>query len=45
LAPLEIVLDIAEQSGIERDRAEGIVERLRRDGDLIEQRPGMLRLL
>lgn len=45
LAPMEIVLDIAEQSGIERDRAEGIVERLRRDGDLIEQRPGMLRLL
>ncbi|MGB7544197.1 MAG: minichromosome maintenance protein MCM [Methanothrix sp.] len=45
LAPVEIVLDIAEQSGIERDRAEGIVERLRRDGDLIEQRPGMLRLL
>ena len=45
LAPLETVLDLAEQSGIERDRAEGIVERLRRDGDLIEQRPGMLRLL
>lgn len=45
LAPLEIVLDIAEQSGIERGRAEEIVERLRRDGDLIEQRPGMLRLL
>jgi len=45
LAPLDIVLDLAEQSGIERDRAEEIVERLRRDGDLIEQRPGMLRLL
>ncbi len=44
LAPLETVLDLAEQAGIERDRAEGIVERLRRDGDLIEQRHGMLRL-
>ncbi|MCU0638180.1 MAG: AAA family ATPase, partial [Methanothrix sp.] len=45
LAPVDLVLDIAEESGIERDRAEDIVERLRRDGDLIEQRPGMLRLL
>ncbi|MGV8126454.1 MAG: minichromosome maintenance protein MCM [Methanothrix sp.] len=44
LAPLETVLDLAEQAGIERERAEGIVERLRRDGDLIEQRHGMLRL-
>ncbi|MGV8174149.1 MAG: minichromosome maintenance protein MCM [Methanothrix sp.] len=44
LAPLDIVLDIAEKSGIERDRAEEIVERLRRDGDLFEQRHGMLRL-
>jgi len=44
LAPLDAVLNMAEEAGMDRAKAEEIIERLRRDGDLIEQRTGMLRL-
>jgi len=42
-APLDIVLDKAEEQGIERTRAEEIVARLRRDGSIIEPKHKMLR--
>jgi replicative DNA helicase Mcm len=44
LAPLDAVLNMAEEAGMDRAKAEEIIERLRQDGDLIEQRTGMLRL-
>ncbi|MCX6668374.1 MAG: minichromosome maintenance protein MCM [Methanothrix sp.] len=44
LAPLDAVLNMAEEAGMNRAKAEEIIERLRRDGELIEQRTGMLRL-
>lgn len=43
-APKDAVLDRAEEIGIERGRAEEIIDRLKRDGDVFEPRPGMLRL-
>ena len=43
-APKDAVLDRAEETGIERGKAEEIIDRLRRDGDVFEPRPGMLRL-
>lgn len=43
-APRDAVLDRAEQLGIDREKAEEIIDRLRRDGSLFEPRSGMLRL-
>jgi len=43
-APKEDVLDRAEELGIERAKAEEIIDRMRRDGDVFEPRPGMLKL-
>ena len=39
-APREAVLDRAEELGIERSKAEEIIDRMRRDGDVFEPRPG-----
>jgi len=44
-APRDVVLDRAVELGIDRSRAEEIIDRMRRDGELIEPRPGTLRLL
>jgi replicative DNA helicase Mcm len=43
-APREDVLNRAEELGIERSKAEEIIDRMRRDGDVFEPRPGMLKL-
>ncbi len=43
-APRNAVLDRAEELGIERAKAEEIIDRMRRDGDVFEPRPGMLKL-
>jgi len=43
-APRDDVLDRAEELGIERAKAEEIIDRMRRDGDVFEPRPGMLKL-
>ncbi|HNX40492.1 MAG TPA: AAA family ATPase, partial [Methanothrix sp.] len=43
-APKDAVLDRAEELGIERSKAEEIIDRMRRDGDLFEPRQGMLKL-
>jgi len=43
-APRDAVLDRAEELGIERSKAEEIIDRMRRDGDVFEPRPGMLKL-
>lgn len=43
-APRDAVLDRAEEIGIDRAKAEEIIDRLRRDGSLFEPRSGMLRL-
>lgn len=43
-APRDAVLDRAEQLGIDRSKADEIIDRLRRDGSLFEPRSGMLRL-
>ncbi len=43
-APKDAVLDRAEMLGIDRAKAEEIIDRLRRDGDVFEPRPGMLKL-
>jgi len=43
-APRDAVLDRAEELGIERAKAEEIIDRMRRDGDVFEPRPGMLKL-
>ena len=43
-ASREAVLDRAEELGIERAKAEEIIDRMRRDGDVFEPRPGMLKL-
>jgi DNA replicative helicase MCM subunit Mcm2 (Cdc46/Mcm family) len=45
LAPINAIVKKAEEQKIDGAEAEQIIERLRRDGDVIEQRPGMLRLL
>jgi len=42
--PRQDVLDRAEELGIERAKAEEIIDRMRRDGDVFEPRPGMLKL-
>lgn len=44
-APLDIVLDKAEEQGIDRDRAEEIVSRLKRDGSIMEPKHKMLKLV
>jgi replicative DNA helicase Mcm len=43
-APMDDVLDRAEELGIERAKAEEIIDRMRRDGDVFEPRPGTLKL-
>jgi len=43
-APLDDVLTMAEEIGIERAKAEEIIDRMRRDGDVFELRSGMLKL-
>lgn len=43
-APRDAVLDRAEAIGIDRAKAEDIIDRMRRDGSLFEPRSGMLRL-
>ncbi|MDD4651554.1 MAG: LAGLIDADG family homing endonuclease [Methanothrix sp.] len=44
-APVDAVLDRAEELGIERAKAEEIIARMRRDGSVFEPRPGMLKVL
>jgi DNA replicative helicase MCM subunit Mcm2 (Cdc46/Mcm family) len=44
LAPRDAVLDRIVKLGIERSKAEEIIDRMRRDGDVFEPRPGMLKL-
>jgi len=43
-APRDAVLDRAVELGIESAKAEEIIDRMRRDGDVFEPRPGMLKL-
>ncbi|MCK9441453.1 MAG: minichromosome maintenance protein MCM [Methanothrix sp.] len=43
-APRDAVLNRAEELGIERAKAEEIIDRMRRDGEVFEPRPGMLKL-
>jgi replicative DNA helicase Mcm len=43
-ASRDAVLDRAVELGIERAKAEEIIDRMRRDGDVFEPRPGMLKL-
>ncbi|HII07708.1 MAG TPA: minichromosome maintenance protein MCM [Methanotrichaceae archaeon] len=44
-APLEVVLDRAEaELGMDRHKAEEMIQRLRRNGDIFEPRPGFLKL-
>jgi replicative DNA helicase Mcm len=43
-APLDIVLDKAEELGIDRSRAEEIIARMRTSGDLFEPRSGFFKL-
>jgi replicative DNA helicase Mcm len=43
-APRDAVLDRAEELGMKRAKAEEIIDRMRRDGDVFEPRPGMLKL-
>jgi replicative DNA helicase Mcm len=43
-SPREVVLDRAEELGIDRIKAEEIIDRMRRDGSVFEPRPGMLKL-
>ncbi|MCJ7444357.1 MAG: minichromosome maintenance protein MCM [Methanotrichaceae archaeon] len=42
--PKDVVLDKSEEFGISRNKAEEIIDRLRRDGDIFEPRPGTLKL-
>jgi len=44
-APLDMVLDRAEEQGIDRGRAEEIVARLKRDGSIMEPKHKMLRVV
>lgn len=44
LAPKDAVLDKAEEMRIERSRAEEIIDRIKRNGDIFEPRIGMLKL-
>jgi replicative DNA helicase Mcm len=43
-ASRDAVLDRAEELGIDRAKADEIIDRMRRDGDVFEPRPGMLKL-
>lgn len=43
-APRDEVLDRAEKMGIERERVDAIIDRLRRDGEVFDPKPGMLRM-
>lgn len=43
-APKDVILDRAVEIGIDRMKAEEIIDRLRRDGDIFEPRPGTLKL-
>jgi len=43
-APKDVILDRADEIGIDRMKAEEIIDRLRRDGDIFEPRPGTLKL-
>jgi replicative DNA helicase Mcm len=43
-APLDIVLDKAEEMGIDRSKAEDIIARMRTNGDLFEPRSGFFKL-
>ncbi|VVB71732.1 Minichromosome maintenance protein MCM [uncultured archaeon] len=43
-APLDEVLTMAEEQGIERAKAEEIIDRMRRDGSVFEPKPGTVRL-
>ena len=43
-APRDDVLDRAKELGIERSKAEEIIDRMRRDGEIFEPTPGMLRM-
>ncbi|MFB3763987.1 MAG: minichromosome maintenance protein MCM [Methanotrichaceae archaeon] len=43
-APRDAVLDRAEKLGIDRDRADEIISKLRQMGDIYEPTPGMLRI-
>ena len=43
-APKDLVLERAEELGIDRATVDEIIERMRRDGDVFETRPGMLKL-
>lgn len=43
-APKDAVLDRATELGIDRAKAEEIIERLKRDGDIFEPRPGNLKV-
>jgi replicative DNA helicase Mcm len=43
-APKDAVLDRAVELGIDRVKAEEIIERLKRDGDIFEPRPGNLKV-
>jgi replicative DNA helicase Mcm len=44
-APWDAVLDRAEELGIDRSKAEEIIDRLRRDGSIFEPKPGSIKLL
>jgi replicative DNA helicase Mcm len=44
-APRDVVLDRSEELGIDRVKAEEIIDRMRRDGDVFEPTHGMLKLL
>ncbi|MDD1759955.1 MAG: minichromosome maintenance protein MCM, partial [Methanothrix sp.] len=44
-APRDIVLDRAEELGIDRAKAEEIIDRLRRDGSVFEPKPGTIKPL
>jgi len=44
MAPLEIVLDQAEEQGIDKHKAEEIIRRLRQNGSIFEPKTGFLKL-
>lgn len=43
-ASIEEILDRAEKMGLERERVDAIIDRLRRDGEVFAPKPGMLRM-
>ncbi len=44
-APRDTILDKAEEVGIDRIKAEEIIDRMRRDGSVFEPKPGIIKLL